>query len=122
MTSGLICPAPRWNWFIPRVREVEIIGNFSFDLIGIGADGEQDTLKKGMYQEEDLSFINAARYPYIKLIFQTEDDINLTAVQLARWLVLFEPVAEGLVFYKGPSSAQVIQEGEKVTRDFGFIN
>jgi hypothetical protein len=43
-------------------------------------------------------------------------------VQLARWLVIFEPVAEGLIFYRGPVSQQVLFEGQVLSSDFGFVN
>jgi hypothetical protein len=43
-------------------------------------------------------------------------------VQLKKWLVLFEPVAEGLLRYKGGREPQAVQEGEEWTAAYEFIN
>lgn len=122
MATGVIGPAQRWDRFIPRVKEVEPEDEFSFDIIGIQRDGEQDTLATNIVSEKDLSTISAVEYPELMVVYKTSDDINLTATQLTKWLVLYEPVAEGLVFYSGSVETQDVDEGESLSRDFGFIN
>jgi hypothetical protein len=122
MATGTIGPAQRWDRFIPRLKEVEPNDEFSFDIIGIRQDGQQDTLATNVISEKDLSTISADEYPRLIVVYETSDDINLTATQLSKWLVLYEPVAEGLVFYRGSLEAQDVDEGESTARDFGFIN
>ncbi|MDQ2657581.1 MAG: C25 family cysteine peptidase, partial [Bacteroidota bacterium] len=122
MSSKAIGPALRWDRFVPRVREVEDTDTYRFSLVGISPDGKADTLKTNISGEQDLSFIDASAYPELKVVFESEDDVNLTSVQLAHWLVLYEPVAEGMITYRGPTAQHFASEGEQVTRDFAFIN
>jgi hypothetical protein len=122
MTSVRIGPAQRWEEFIVKVAEVEPVDDFNFAIIGIRADGAADTLKTNITASEDLSAISAIDYPYLKIVYKTSDDINLSATQLSKWLVTYEPLAEGLVFYRGPRTAQVRLEGEAFSADFGFVN
>jgi len=122
MSSVLVGPAQRWDRLIMKVSEVESVDHLSFAILGIRWDGGQDTLQTNILASEDLSFISAAEYPHLKIIFKTADDLNLTSVQLAKWLVIYEPVAEGLIFYRGPVAQQVMFEGQTLSSDFGFIN
>ncbi|HEY9487518.1 MAG TPA: C25 family cysteine peptidase, partial [Chryseosolibacter sp.] len=122
MGSTLIGPAQQWDRFIPQVKEVEGVDGFSFTIMGVNAEGREDTLQTNIQSPFDLSAIKAADYPHLRVLFKTSDDINLTAVQLSKWLVLFEPVAEGLIYYNGPVSQETVAEGQVVSRDFGFIN
>ncbi|MEX1239789.1 MAG: hypothetical protein WEB30_08730, partial [Cyclobacteriaceae bacterium] len=122
MSSVMIGPAERWDELVVKYEEVEAVDDFSFSILGITPDGIADTLKSNIRSNEDLAFIDAEAYPHLKVVFRTSDDINLTSVQLAKWLVVYEPVADGLVFYRGPASQQVLQEGQPMLGDFGFIN
>lgn len=121
-SSGIIGPAQRWDRLIPQVKELEAVDQFTFTVIGIASDGSEDTLRANIQSSQDLSFIDAAAYPHIKVVFETGDNINVTAAQLSKWLVLYEPVAEGLVFYNGSASQRVAREGESVAENFGFVN
>ena len=122
MRSVAIGPAQRWEQLIVKYNEVEPVDDFSFDIVGIKPDGSQDTLRTNLTTTEDITSINAEEYPHLKIIFKAADDINLTSVQLAKWLVVYEPVAEGLVIYRGPVSEQVLFEGQTLYSDFGFVN
>lgn len=122
MTSVRIGPAQRWEELTLKVSEIEPVDEFSFAIIGIKADGAADTLRTNLITGDDLSAISAVEYPYLKIVYKTSDDINLSATQLSKWLVTYEPVAEGLVFYRGPHTAQVRMEGEALPADFGFVN
>ena len=122
MESGLIGPAQSWQRFIYRVTEIESQDVFGFTILGIRQDGQADTLQTDSPSGIDLSFIDAAEYPYLKVIFEAGDNINLTSVQLPRWMVLYEPVAEGLIIYRGPRAPEAFLEGETFSRDFGFVN
>lgn len=122
MSSVTIGPAQRWDDLVVKYREVEGVDDFSFSVLGIRQNGIADTLMSNITSSVDLSFINAETYPHVKAVFRSNDDINLTSVQLEKWLVVYEPVADGLVFYRGPTDQQVVQEGQFVSGDFGFIN
>ncbi|MEO5602625.1 MAG: C25 family cysteine peptidase, partial [Cyclobacteriaceae bacterium] len=112
MTSVSIGPAQRWDKVIVQFDETESGDAFHFDIVGITPDGDYDTLKTNLTITTDISLISAQEYPELKIVFNTSDDFNLTAVQIKKWLVLYEPVAEGLIFYNGPVSQQVLFEGQ----------
>lgn len=122
MTSVVIGPAQRWDRIVYQVKEIEPVDAFRVAVLGIGTDGSQDTLLTSVPANADLSMIDTQEYPYLKLVLHTSDDINLTSVQLSKWLVIFEPVAEGLIFSPGPIAQQIVFEGQPVSGDFGFIN
>lgn len=122
LSSVVIGPATRWQHLDVGYNEVEAVDDAAFSLVGIRADGGHDTLKTDIRSDFDLSFIDAQLYPHLSVVFHTEDDINLTSPQLKQWLVLYEPVAEGIVFYHGSTDRQVLNEGERYSGDFGFIN
>ena len=122
MKSVTIGPARRWDQFIPRVTEVEAQDDFSFTLLGIDREGGTDTLRADVISAQDLSSISAEDYRYVEIVYETRDDVDLTASQLSKWFVLYEPVAEGLTYYRGQTQSETVQEGQTVSRDYGFIN
>lgn len=122
MRSVAIGPAQRWEQLVVKCSGAEPEDSFNFDIVGIRADGSQDTLRTELSATEDLASISAAEYPYLKIIFRTADNINLTSVQLEKWMVIYEPVAEGLIIYRGPVSQQILFEGQTLHSDFGFVN
>lgn len=75
-----------------------------------------------MTGDEDLTSIDAAEYPYLTITFNAKDDILLTPAQLKKWLVLYEPVAEGILLYKGPVEREVLAEGASHKMTYSFIN
>lgn len=122
LATGLIGPAQDWKRLIPRTREVEATDDFAIRVVGVKANGAEATLRTGVRIEEDLSDIDAGVYPYIRLLFDMEDDTNLTAVQLSKWFVLFEPFAEGMVYHRRAELQRTALEGETVFENFGFVN
>ena len=122
MTSVIIGPAQRWEQFITKVTQVEAPDVSSFALVGINAEGSADTLMTEVPSTRALSFVSAEQYPYLKVLYRTTDDIDLTAAQLSKWFVLYEPVAEGITYYRGQTAGGTVQEGQTVSREYGFIN
>lgn len=122
MSSGFIGPAKSWDRFIPKVGDVDDTDTYSFMIIGVKTDGAQDTLQRNVTSEEILDFVDPSIYPYLRVSFETGDDIDLTAVQLSQWMVLFEPFAEGMVVYLDDEVTRQVPEGETVRSKFGFIN
>ena len=71
--------------------------------------------------------MNASLYPYLKLTLYTEDQVDLTPVQLRKWLVTYTPMAEGMITsggtnYRGVKSTETRQEGEDWDATYGFTN
>ena len=70
------------------------------DVIGIDNQGVESTLLTGItasQQDYDISTINAAQYPSIRLKMANLDPVNFTAYQLRYWRVTYDPVPEGAV-------------------------
>lgn len=122
MSSVMIGPAQRWNSFVKSVREVGATDHFLFTLIGVSAAGGYDTIATDVQTDFDLSSISAVEYPYLRLSYYASDDVDLTAAQLSKWLVLYEPVAEGLAFYRGQTSTSTVYEGQAFLGNYGFVN
>jgi hypothetical protein len=68
------------------------------DIIGIDNAGLETTIMSGLntgQQDLDISTINAAQYPFLKLRMRNLDSINMTPYQLRYWRLTYEPVPEG---------------------------
>ncbi|MDN5202948.1 C25 family cysteine peptidase [Fulvivirgaceae bacterium BMA10] len=129
ITSTRIGPAQSWDRFInlSRISEQPQTDAILFDLIGEDFDGNESLLFNDVSVSElNLSSIDAATYPYLRLKFETSDETNLTPAQLEEWLVLFEPTPEGILYI--PSSEvstinnQKGQEGQDFVANFIFKN
>ena len=124
MNSGLIGPAIAWNSLIIRPAEIEAVDQVSFDLIGVTLNLDEQLILDNVNGDKDLSTINAEEFPYLKIVFNSEDNTNLSSAQLNKWLLLYTPVPEGLlVYYGNPENEQVIiNEGAIWQGDYGFLN
>lgn len=122
MTSPIIGPAQRWGNVIFQMGERESTDSVSFSIVGITPQGMRDTLRTNAVSGEDLSFIDPDQYPLLQLVYKTADDIGLTPVPFGKWLVAFDPVPEGLAFYRGTSGPFAVAEGEPFASNFGFVN
>jgi hypothetical protein len=122
MASTLIGPAAEWHQLVSRRSELEGVDQSSIDVIGVKLNGEEELLLPNISIDLGLGGIDAAEFPWLKLRYKTQDDVDLTPVQLKKWIVLFEPVAEGLLLYKGSREPQTVQEGEKWTVGYEFVN
>jgi hypothetical protein len=122
MTSVVIGPAQNWMQFFKRTSRKEVSDDFSFDITGVKLNGNEVLLFDDVTTDQDLSTVNATDYPFVKLTFTAEDDINLTPVQLNKWLVLYEPMAEGVLVFKGSTDQQLLNEGQVWSDVYGFVN
>ena len=122
MNSVLIGPAQRWNKFLKQATKDDITDQVSFDITGITFKNAEQILYNDVTADTDLSAIAASDFPYLRVTFKTKDDINLTPAQLRKWIVLFEPVAEGLLVYHGSSGQQLVQEGAPWSAKYSFVN
>jgi hypothetical protein len=122
MNSVVIGPAQTWTQFIKKTVDDEASDEFGFDITGVKLNGEETLLQTGVTTDLDLSGIDAAEYPFLKLSFSAEDDLNLTPVQLKKWFVIYEPMAEGILVYNGSQDQQKLSEGEIWSNTYGFVN
>lgn len=67
----------------------------TIDVIGLNVNGQEDTLFSNQTSSPiDLSGINAANYPKIKLRYNAEDDVDQTPAQLDYWRVYYTPIVD----------------------------
>lgn len=122
MASVLVGPAKSWNRVITTTVAVEPTDIYGYAIYGATLNGVETLLQSNVMGNYDLSGLSAADYPYIRLELRTQDEVNQTPVQLSKWLVIYEPVAEGMLMYRGPRETQVLEEGQSWTGDYRFIN
>ncbi len=122
MKTTLIGPAQDWEAFKAQPSEIGATDVAYFDIHGIKLNGEDELLFSHAPYETDLSSISADEYPYLKIIFYTEDNINLTSAQLNKWIVTYTPVPEGLLIYKGIPTQEIISEGDTWKANYAFMN
>jgi hypothetical protein len=122
MNSTVVGPAQRWDKLFVRYSDVGATDDLSFDVVGIKLTGEEQLLRTGLKKTEDLSTISVKEYPYLKISFKVADQVLLTSPQLNHWIVTYEPVAEGLLLYKGQHEPQTVNEGQHWQGNYSFIN
>jgi hypothetical protein len=122
MKSVLIGPANLWKTMSGKISDKEIVDQVKIEVYAISISGSEKFIATYENEVLDISSIDAKAYPYLKLVYNTFDDVNLTATQLDQWIVTFEPVAEGLIFYNGDIQQQKLSEGEVWTGQYGFVN
>lgn len=130
IVSELIGPAYQWNSLHWRVKSLDNIAGDTtlLKLVGVKANGQEDTLQTFTKDSADVmalgNYVNAAVYPYLKLVAAMKDNINRTAPQLRRWQVLYEQAPECAINpLKGFASINdTLQEGDEVTFRFPIEN
>ncbi len=123
MKSTAIGPAKNWIRLVNEVTERQPADQVTFTIYGVSLLGIETTLRENINGSLDLGFIDARQYPMLRLEVKMEDAINLSAVQLRKWIVLYETVAEGTLVRKGAIAQQTVQEGQTFTdQSFGFTN
>lgn len=122
MFSSVVGPAKKWSSFSSQVKQATVSDNYSFDFIGINLAGVETLLFANVSTTLDLTGINAATFPIMKLVLHTEDGVDQTPIQLHHWIVNYEPVAEGMLLYRGSPESIQLQEGEKWRASYSFLN
>ncbi len=121
MKSALIGPALSWQQLLVEA-ESNVSDVHSFDVVGVDLQGNETALLSDITNTTDLSFIDAVAYPTLRLIFKTEDLVNLDATQLKKWLVTYTPVPEGVLSFEGTAIPIALQEGSTWIGNYGFTN
>ncbi len=122
MNSVVVGPAQSWTSFIKKIDTKENSDAVSFDIIGIKLNGAEVLIEGNVTTDIDLTTINAQDFPFLKISYSAVDEVNLTPVQLRKWLVIYEPMAEGILVYKGTDEQQVKKEGEVWSGRYSFVN
>jgi hypothetical protein len=95
-------PAKAWKELRWRGAAMETVtgDNPTVDVIGIRADGRQDTVLHDLtmtQQTVNISSISAQQYPYLQLSMRNTDTTTYTPYQLRYWRLTYDPAPEGAV-------------------------
>lgn len=102
ITSPVLGPAKvwqefRWNGYSLEQPSTDVV---AASIIGVRTNGSIDTLIRNISITDnvvDISSIDAAQYPYLKLHLRSTDTATLTPYQLKYWRLYYEPVPEGAI-------------------------
>lgn len=101
ITSPKFGPAKAWKQMHWRgtSEEANSLDNPTVDIIGIDYSDKETPLIRvdKNTQDVDISFIDAVKYPFVKLRMRNMDSITLTPYQLSYWRVNYDPAPEGAV-------------------------
>jgi hypothetical protein len=127
MISGKIGPSNSWYTFYNKVSGIDDLTNdqYHFQLIGINQSNEETLLQSNITLNNlDISNINPAVYPYLRLKFYTTDTAQITPAQLDHWIVTYEPMPEGILYPDAEQEVVDIEkdEGEMMDAEFVFRN
>ena len=127
LTSPDIGPALSWSKLSLKVNVFEPSDVYGVDVIGKNFSGVESVLFSNIQSGElDLTSIVASVYPYLKLNLNLQDDLTQTAPQLEKWLVNYSFPPEAYLTYidntEGGGLSLNMQEGQKLTTTFGFVN
>jgi len=122
MKSVLIGPAQEWIQFRRLLPVMEGADQVTFMIYGVDDEGAETLFTADADNEFDLTLLSADEYPFLRVVFYTKDEINLTPADWKNWIVLYEPVPEGVLLYKGNNLSKEVQEGETWSTQFAFAN
>ncbi len=126
ITSPLFGPAKAWKQLKWRGAADAVEDTVTVDVIGVRANGLEDILYPGLtpsQQDFDVSAIDPATYPFLKLKLRTEDNVKYTPYQLRYWRITYVPVPEGAI---APNlylrTRDTVDVGEPYEFKIGFKN
>lgn len=121
MQTTLIGPAK--TWYQLKLKTKTMVNDLvNVAVYGISNSNTSSLLFENLTTTTDLSIIDASVYPYLRLTYQTNDQVELTPAQLNFWLVEYETLAEGILITTDATETEVLQEGLTWSQDFGFVN
>ncbi len=101
ITSPKFGPAKAWKQMHWRgtSEEANSLDNPTVDIIGVNNNDIETPLLRvnKNTQDVDISFIDAVKYPFVKLKMRNMDSVTLTPYQLSYWRVNYDPAPEGAV-------------------------
>ncbi|HEX7844551.1 MAG TPA: C25 family cysteine peptidase [Chitinophagaceae bacterium] len=129
LKSPAFGPAKDWKmlyWRANPSMDVTPGDTTTLDVIGVNEAGIETTLISDIPTSQgdiDISSINAATYPYLRLRMTTTDTVHYTPFQLKNWRLTYTPAPEGAI---APNLHLVAKDtldiGEPLNFEIGFKN
>lgn len=125
-TSKIIGPATAWKNIGFKFSGTENNGNDhnKVSVIGVNNSGVDTLIVDDAVNEQDLSFIDATIYPYLKLKFNLFDTTYRTPDQVYYWTVRYTPAPEGTISVADAYSfhSANLDQGDSLKLTLGFKN
>jgi Peptidase family C25/CARDB len=114
-----------WKKLIWDGARTDAYDEVSLKLIGYNSNGSIDTIAtySELQTNNDISFVNAQKYPYLQLMMQVKDTVNISAFKFNKWRLLADPITEGAF---APNIATTFKDtlevGDNLQMKFAFKN
>jgi hypothetical protein len=122
MRSLLIGPALKWNHLTQRITGIAPTDEAKISIYGVTEAGNEELIAEDITGAIALDFLNAQEYPFMKLVYEVRDEVEMTPARLKSWIVTFDPTPDGLLVPTGDVSQASIQEGEFFITHYNFVN
>ena len=128
ITSPLMGPAKKWKQLEWEGETLDSVNSDQplIDVIGVNKQANEITLISGLginQKNYDISSIDAALFPYLKLKMVNTDTVQFTPYQLKYWRLYYDPVPEGAI---APNiyftTKDTVNVGETFNFGIGFKN
>lgn len=125
ITSPWFGPASKWSKLLIDARSKEAerdsVGYF---LYGKDYSGNENLISDlQLTSDTSLTWVDAKRYPYLRLMMKNKDTIHGTPPQLRYWRLLGDLPPEGaLVAVPGSVTRDTLELGEEIKFDVAFKN
>lgn len=126
LSSPVFGPAKGWKQLIWRGSGDPTGDTATVDIVGVRQNGSEQLLYSGIttaQQNFNISSIDPAQYPYLKLKLRTADNTHFTPYQLRYWRITYDPVPEGAIAANMYLNVKdTVEVGEPVDFKVGFRN
>jgi hypothetical protein len=120
--SVMIGPALKWHQMSPSVKLPDASDEAGVDIYLIDKNGVETLYAFQQQAALDIGTVDAGQFPFMRLIYRTKDEDNLTPAVLKNWLVAYDPAPDGLLIPASAITPVSLPEGVDVTTDFAFVN
>lgn len=124
--SKIIGPAKTWKNVAYRFNPTENNGNDfnTVDVYALSSTGADTLMLKNASNNDDLSFIDATKFPYLKLGFTLFDTTYRTPDQLNYWIIRRTPAPEGTISVADGYNfhSAVLDQGDSMAITISFKN
>lgn len=122
-----IGPSRSWSKLFQQVATQNAEDNYAVQLIGVNQQGQELVLRNlGTEPETDIKGISAEQFPYLRIRASFADSVQKSPPILKRWMVIYEEVPEGILFYDTPriNPGEVLSfaEGDSIRIRYAFRN
>ncbi len=126
ITSTKIGPAASWETLHTQIDAFSS-DQVLYQVLGVDENARETVVFNNVTESAlDLSRVDPRTYPFLRLRLLVTDEVELTPPQLKKWQVIYTPVPEGVLLFRGNEPDQTSEipliEGQLLETDFTFFN